>query len=80
MTYCDRAVDREFDTREAYNNRGVLRALTGEYAAGISDFERAGSSVRPLSVAARNLERAQVQLARQQEQNREIHVVEHSTP
>ena len=80
-SYCDRAVahPRGRSSREAYNNRGVLNAMLGNYAAALSDFEQAGclrdcasaggkrNANARMAVARRNLNRAQVQLARQQQ-------------
>ena len=89
MTYCDRAVSRGINTREAHNNRGVLHALVGDYASAIADFERADCRYGcPNSnnltgggrtmVARRNLRRAELTLAHQQE--REVQVANSATP
>ena len=91
MVYCDRAVARHSSGREAYNNRGVLHAILGNYAAAISDFEKAGclrecpsnlavAGNRRMDVAKRNLGRAQVQLAHQEKINRESQVADRVDP
>ena len=91
MDYCNRAVARGNNDREAHNNRGVLQALLGNYSAAAADFEEAGclgecpntlavAGNQRMDVAKRNLDRAQFQLAQQAEQNREIQVVERGDP
>jgi Flp pilus assembly protein TadD len=42
MDYCNRAADRGKGSREAFNNRGVINAIQGNYTAAITDFEKAG--------------------------------------
>jgi len=87
-SYCDRAVKHGFSDREAYNNRGVLRSMQGDYPGAVSDFERAGCFANcpeelnsqgneRMDVARRNLQRVQVQYAQQQEEQ-ELQVVESS--
>lgn len=41
MRYCDRAVGQSSPSITALNNRGVLRAVTGDYRGAIQDFQRA---------------------------------------
>lgn len=78
MDYCNQAAERGSGSREAFNNRGVLNAIQGNYAAAVSDFEKAGClSECPsnlsnqgndrMDVAQRNLGRAQSGLANQSE-------------
>ena len=76
MDYCNQAADRGKGSREAFNNRGVLHAIQGNYTAAVTDFEKAGClSECPseltnqgddrMDVAQRNLGRAQNELANQ---------------
>ena len=84
MEYCDRAVAHRRGGREAYNNRGVLHAILGNYAAATSDFRKAGclddcpnnlaaKGNRRMDVAKRNLNRAEIKLASQEKQDQEFH-------
>ena len=88
-SYCDRAVKRGFNDRAAYNNRGVLHVMQGDYNAAISDFEQAGCldtcpeslDIRgndTMDVAKRNLQRAQVHYA--QQQSKDVQIVERGAP
>lgn len=87
--YCDRAVEHGFNDRTAHNNRGVLSTLQGDYRAAISDFEKAGCLATcpdsldnrgndSMDVAQRNLQRAQVNYARQE--GKEVQFVERVEP
>ena len=70
--YCNEALARPGERAVAYNNRGVLRALQGDYAAALRDFSIAAGDkecdaplhvpkdLRP--VAQRNVERAEMRL------------------
>jgi len=92
MNYCNRAVARRFGVLEAHNNRGVLQALLGNYAAAIADFEKAGcqgecsnrlavTGNQRMDVAKRNLNRAQSHhVAQQLKQKQEILVVKLERP
>ena len=86
MGFCDRAVAHRRGGRAAYNNRGVLHAILGNYRMATSDLEKAGCMKvcvdnlpvkgdrdRPMAVAKRNLKRAQFQLALQEKQEKEFH-------
>ncbi len=42
--YCDLAVSRANEKTVSYNNRGVLKALQGDYSAAMQDFESAVNS------------------------------------
>ena len=76
--FCDRAINHPSAGRVAYNNRGVLRALQGDYEGAQEDFGKAAegqclvkdcsnsignNQEAPKSVAQRNLGRAEVQFA-----------------
>jgi tetratricopeptide (TPR) repeat protein len=85
MAYCDRAVAHRRGGREAYNNRGVLHAILGNYAAATSDFRKAGcmhdcpnnlavKGNKRMDVAKRNLNRAEIKLALQEKQDQEFQV------
>jgi tetratricopeptide (TPR) repeat protein len=76
MDYCNRAAERGNGSREAFNNRGVLNALLGNYTGAVSDFKKAGclnecpsdlanQGNDRMDVAQRNLDRAQTELANQ---------------
>ena len=91
MDFCNRAVARGYNDREAHNNRGVLHAMLGNYTAAVSDFAEAGclrecpnnlavTGNKRMDVAKRNLHRAKVQLALQEEQNGEVQVVKQAVP
>ena len=86
MDYCNRAVSHRKGGRAAYNNRGVLHTILGNYRMATSDLEKAGcmkvcvdnlpikgDKARPMAVAKRNLKRAQFQLALQEKQDKEFH-------
>ncbi|MCH8060572.1 MAG: hypothetical protein IIA11_08955 [Proteobacteria bacterium] len=71
--YCDRAVERRNYKTVSYNNRGVLRALQGDYEGAVQDFADASNAgcvngcsnaapkdlQRPRAVAMRNFDRAE---------------------
>jgi tetratricopeptide (TPR) repeat protein len=73
--YCDRAVEHLADRTVSYNNRGVLRALQGDYDGAVQDFASASSAdcadgcssavpknpQQPRAVAMRNFDRAEYQ-------------------
>ena len=91
MDFCNRAVAGGYNDREAHNNRGVLQAMLGNYTAAVSDFAKAGclrecpkdlavTGNKRMDVAKRNLHRANVQLALQEEQNSEVQVVKQAVP
>jgi Flp pilus assembly protein TadD len=75
-TYCDQAVSRPKQRAVTYNNRGVLRALQGDFKAAALDFAIAAESGcvngcdpniavpqdLPRPVARRNLARAEVRI------------------
>ncbi len=75
--YCDQAAARTIERTVTHNNRGVLKALQGDYAAALRDFsiaanascfEGCNASIRspqdlPRPVARRNLEKAQTRVA-----------------
>ena len=75
--YCDQAVARSIERAVTYNNRGVLKALQGDYAAALQDFSIAanagcfngcvaskrGPQNRPRPTARRNLEKAETRVA-----------------
>jgi len=72
--YCDHAVARDRPPKVAYNNRGVLRALQGDYTGALNDFRKAGClrdcpakltipGSLPMMVARQNLSRAEQQWA-----------------
>ena len=76
MDYCERAAERGNGSREAFNNRGVLNAMLGNYSQAVSDFQKAGclhecpsdlsnQGNGRMDVAQRNLDRAQTHLANQ---------------
>lgn len=76
--YCDRAVERPNNKTVSYNNRGVLKALQGDYERAAQDFANAKSAgcfrncsesrgvpndkTLPLAVALRNFDRAEYQV------------------
>jgi len=64
---CNKAVEIGWNSGLAHNNRGAFHIASGNYTAAIKDFQLAirGNGADP--VASRNLERAQVKLAQQQE-------------
>ncbi len=76
QAYCDQAVSRSNEKTVSYNNRGVLKALQGDYSAAMRDFESAvnadclgecsvASNVPedlPRPTARRNLERMESQV------------------
>ena len=71
--YCDRAVDRRNYKTVSFNNRGVLRALQGDYEGAVQDFASASNAgcangcskvipkdlQQPRAVAMRNFDRAE---------------------
>ena len=68
--YCDQAVARDRLPKTAHNNRGVLRALQGDYQGAMTDFRKAGClrncppelkgpASPSMNVARRNLIRAE---------------------
>ncbi len=71
--YCDRAVERRNDEAVSYNNRGVLKALQGDYEGAVQDFANASNAgcangcsnavpkdlQQPRAVAMRNFGRAE---------------------
>ncbi len=75
--YCDQAAARKFERTVTDNNRGVLKALQGNYAAASQDFSIAanvgcfngcsasirGPQNRPRPTARRNLEKAETRVA-----------------
>ena len=65
--FCDQAVEKGWSEGIAYNNRGALRYSQGNYAGAISDFQTALRYQGADAQARRNLERAQLRLAQQQE-------------
>lgn len=65
--YCDKAVDQGWYAGIAYNNRGALYYSLGNYAAAIRDFQAALRHIGATGEARRNLERAQLRLAQQQQ-------------
>ena len=78
-SYCDQAVASYRGTKVPYNNRGVLRALQGDYEGAMADLRKAGcvgecpadltKSTGPnMSVARRNLSRVQQRHAALQRQ------------
>jgi hypothetical protein len=84
--YCDRAVKRGFNDREAHNNRGVLRAMQSDYQGAVDDFEKAGcladcsqaldtTGNERMHVARRNLQRVEVRIAQQEQSERELQLV-----
>ena len=42
MAYCEQAAGHSSASASALNNRGVLRAVTGDHRGAIRDFQRAG--------------------------------------
>ncbi len=79
--YCDQAAARTIQRTVTHNNRGVLKALQGDYAAALKDFSIAANvgcfdgcnaSIRspqnlPRPVARRNLEKTETRVAELQD-------------
>lgn len=75
--YCDQAAAWSFERTVTHNNRGVLKALQGDYAAASQDFSIAanvgcfgacnasmrGPQNRPRPTARRNLEKTETRVA-----------------
>ncbi len=75
--YCDQAAARSIQRAVTHNNRGVLKAIQGDYSAALQDFTIAANvgcfyecdarmrvpQDRPRPVARRNLEKAQTRVA-----------------
>ena len=91
MDYCNKAVSLRANGVDGYNNRGVIHALQGDFAAAISDFRKAGclhecpaeppsQASTPKQVARRNLQRAQTQLAIQEKAGGELQASASVTP
>ena len=74
--YCDKAVERPNNKTVSYNNRGVLKAMQGDYEGAVQDFANAANAgcdkgcsnyapkdlQHPRVVAMRNLDRAEYQV------------------
>jgi len=65
--FCNKAVDQGWYEGISYNNRGALYYSMGNYAAAIRDFQAALLHIGATGEAQRNLERAQLRLAQQQD-------------
>lgn len=63
---CDAAVENGVDAGSAYNNRGVLNIVKGDYDAATSDFEAAISEGGTNRIARRNLVRTRALIAQEQ--------------
>ncbi|MGI9221189.1 MAG: hypothetical protein ACR2QS_09160 [Woeseiaceae bacterium] len=74
--YCDQAVEQSSNKTVSYNNRGVLKALQGDYEGAVQDFAEASNagcgdncsnaapkySQHPRAIAMRNFDRGEYQV------------------
>lgn len=60
---CKLAIETGWNTGLTYNNRGVLNAAQGNYAAAIGDFRQAAENRSQRRVATRNLDLAEERLS-----------------
>ncbi|RMF96720.1 MAG: hypothetical protein D6727_07360, partial [Gammaproteobacteria bacterium] len=66
--YCDEAVQLGWSAGLAYNSRGVLAVVKGDYEAAARNFTAAIRHSGADALATRNLRRVQAVLARQERQ------------